>query len=186
MKFPDYIAKLSALYSEQGGRLHLKRGAGAATLDAAERRLGFPLAAELRGVWQFANGGRDWETVFSRPGFLTGYSLFSVAQALQERAGMAARCPRYASYDEPRPRDPRIRPGWFHDGWLPFAGFGGASLLLIQDYTPAAPGQPGQIIAFSHDPDRIDHVAPSLAALLRPSLQNIRRYPDDLLEVEAA
>lgn len=185
MNFPDYVARLSALYREQGGELHLERGASAVTLDAAERELGFPLAADMRAVWQFADGGREWEPVFSRPGFLTGCSLFSVTEALKERAGMAARGAGYASDDEPRPGDPRIRPGWFHDGWLPFAGFGGASLLLIQDYTPAAQGRPGQIIAFTHDPDRIDYVAPGLTALLRPSLQNFQRYPEDLLDLEA-
>jgi cell wall assembly regulator SMI1 len=119
----------------------------------------------------------------SRPGFLTGYDFLPLVAALGERDGLRRRAPNYEGYVETGARDRRIRPGWFHDGWPPFAGFGGGTLLLIQDYSPAAPGNVGQIIAFAHDPDEISYVATDFQNFLRASLPSINRDPQEFLGI---
>ena len=96
---------------------------------------------------------------------------------------MLSIAPQYEGYVEEKPRDQRIRPGWFHDGWLPFAGFGGGILLLIQDYSPTEEGNIGQIIAFTHDPDEISYVAPDFQTFLHHSLSSIKEDPEEFLEI---
>ncbi|KAF0813541.1 hypothetical protein IGB42_01892 [Andreprevotia sp. IGB-42] len=181
MTFQDYITQLAALYRDHDFALDLNPPASASQLVQLEAELGHALKDDLRAAWLHANGGQEWETVFSRPGSLGGYWFLSAQDALLERAHMAQRSPQYLGYAEDRERDHRIQDGWYHDGWLPFANFSGATLLLIQDYSPAPGGQAGQIIAFTHDPDTIEYVAPSLSALLGSSLENIRHYTGEFV-----
>ena len=145
--------------------------------------MGFPLERGLRDAWLTADGSEHQVRMFSRPGFLTGYDFLSLASALKERDSMRSIAPQYEGYVEERPRDQRIRPGWFYDGWLPFAGFGGGILLLIQDYSPAEEGNTGQIIAFTHDPDEISYVAPDFQTFLHHSLSSIKEDPEEFLEM---
>jgi cell wall assembly regulator SMI1 len=105
-----------------------------------------------------------------------------VRDAIKERAGFERRAPRYAGYQESRPRDARISPGWYQPGWLPFATFGGATLVLLVDASPGPGGRVGQVIAFTHDPDEMTYVAPSFSEFLQASLQWLEARPQDLLE----
>lgn len=178
MNFKAYCEALRRLYADEGFALQLRPGAAKPALDRAEAQLGFALAEDLRGAWLHADGGEP-QPVFVRPGYLGGYEFLSLEQALRARDRMKQRSPRYEGYEQPKPRDARIKPGWFHEGWLPFASFGGGTLLLIQDHSPASLGRPGQIIALTHDPDSIDYVAPDFAELLSASLQSIA---DDMEE----
>ena len=107
-----------------------------------------------------------------------------MSEARKERAGFAKRAPRYADYEEESPRDRRILPGWYQPGWLPFASFGGASLVLLVDASPAPPGRSGQLIAFTHDPDEITYVAGSFSAYLAASLAWFEKKPEELLGLD--
>lgn len=182
MEFKHYVDVLHSFYEQHGLLLQLNAGASECLLDAVDAELGQPITAELRDAWRACNGGAwCWQTVFANPGYMTGYSFLTIADALEERATMKKRSALYGEYVDPEPRDPRVRDGWFHDGWLPFAGFGGGTLLLLQDYSPTEAGRVGQILSFSHDPDSIEFVATSLSELLTPSLENILSNPDDFL-----
>ncbi|MGE5201612.1 MAG: SMI1/KNR4 family protein [Acidobacteriota bacterium] len=178
MNFKAYCEALSRLYAEEGFALRLRPGAAKSALDHAEAQLGFALAVDLRGAWLHADGGEP-QPVFVRPGYLDGYEFLSLEQALRARDRMKRRSPRYEDHEQREPRDARIRPGWFQEGWLPFASFGGGTLLLIQDQSPTSLGRSGQIIAFTHDPDSIDYVAPDLAELLSASLESIANDTED-------
>lgn len=181
MQFKDYVEPLRGLYKERDATLHLQRPAPQKGLAKVEAALGAPLDPDLRAAWSVANGGPEYTPVFARPGYLTGYDLFSAEDGLRERGYLAQRAASYGDYQQPEPRDPRIQPGWFQPGWLPFAGFGGGSLLLISDLSPAPAGQPGQIIGFVHDPDEIVYVASSFAEFLEASLQALTNDADELL-----
>lgn len=181
MNFSDYLFRLRAVYESRAFEPGLNPGATSAVVEAVEAQLGFPIAAKVRQAWLLANGGNSDAPVFMRPGFLTGYEFLSLEEAMTERAHMAKRAPRYAGFDEPASADARIREGWFHPGWLPFASFGAGTLLLMVDHTPGEAGTPGQIIAFTHDPDQITWVAPDFAALLMGSIVEIEADPEEFL-----
>ncbi|WP_158685876.1 SMI1/KNR4 family protein [Achromobacter spanius] len=181
MNFSHYIDRLRAVFDAHGHTLNLKPGAAESKLEAVQAELGFAIPADVRQAWLRANGAERDVPVFMRPGYLTAYDFLTLEAAMTKRARMADRAPRYAAYDEPSPRDERIRDGWFHHGWLPFASFGGATLLLLVDHSPSEAGTPGQIIAFTHDPDQITWVAPSFAALLTGSIAEIEADPQEFL-----
>ncbi|EHK68092.1 SMI1/KNR4 family protein [Achromobacter arsenitoxydans] len=181
MNFSSYLDRLRAVYDAYASALSLNPGATKAVMEAAETHLGFPISADVRQAWLLADGCESDGPVFMRPGYLTGYDFLSLEEAITQRSNMAKRAPRYAGFDEPASTDARIREGWFHEGWLPFAGFGGATLLLMADHSPGKLGTPGQIIAFTHDPDQITWVAPSFEALLMGSIIEIEGDPEEFL-----
>ena len=86
----------------------------------------------------------------------------------------------YQGYEQPETRDERIAAGWFEEGWLPFASFAEGTLCLIADYSRAA-ADPGQIIAFTHDPDSIDYVCRDFPTLLMASLQQLSADPEEYM-----
>lgn len=176
MTFDEYLRVLTALHIELNLALTIRAPASMAELKHLEQVWGHQLPDELRTAW-LTTDGCD-QTFFVRPGYLTGYAFLSVAEALQAREGFKARAPRYVEWVEHAPRDRRIKSGWFHPGWLPFASFFG-SLVLLVDTAPAASGTVGQIIAFTHDPDQMTYVAPSFGALLEASLPWIRKNTGD-------
>jgi cell wall assembly regulator SMI1 len=179
MNVEQYFAEVLSLARECGTALQLMPGVGEDTLVAAERVLGFRVEAAMRQAWLAHDGGREGQSAFAWPGFLTGYSFLSLRQALDVRRKIKQRSSNYAGYVQPSCRDKRILDGWYQPGWLPFASFGGTALLLMQDYSPAAKGQAGQIIAFTHDPDSIDYVAPSLQLFLACSFGALRADPEE-------
>ncbi|WP_174074044.1 SMI1/KNR4 family protein [Rhizobium rhizogenes] len=183
MIFADYVEALRHVYSKHDAHINLADGNAETALAEAEARLGFSLDPDLREAWRIADGSEHEVRVFLRPDFLTGYDFLSLASAQKARASMERVSPQYVGYSEPSPRDPRIRDGWFQRGWLPFAAFGGNSLMLIQDYTPSEKGKTGQIIAFTHDPDEISYVAPDFRTFLKLSLQAIKDDPEEFLEL---
>jgi cell wall assembly regulator SMI1 len=183
MLFSEYVEELRKIYREYDAAWGVARGCTERSLKETEALLGFPLEQGLRDAWRIADGSEPEVRVFSRPGFLTGYDFLPLAAALEQRDVMRRRAPNYKGYVAAEARDRRIRPGWFHDGWLPFAGFAGGTLLLIQDYSPAAAGNVGQIIAFTHDPDEISYVAPDFGRFLRASLSSIQEDPEEFMGI---
>lgn len=183
MDFAQYLVRLEAIYNEHDVPWSTQAGASESALAAAERKLGFALDPGLRAAWRSGDGSADEVSLFVRPDFLTSYEFLPLEAALAAREGMCKRAKQYVGYADPQPRDPRIQAGWFHEGWLPFASFGGASLLLIQDYAPAPGGEVGQIIAYVHDPDEIAYVATDFADLLTRSLRDIQADPEEFLQL---
>ena len=181
MKFGAYRAKLDQLYAELEVTPPVQPPAAAKAIAALEKKYGFGLPAELRAAWSSTNGTRAGRAFFARRGYLTGYEFLSTTGAQKAREALAKRARNYAGYVEPEPRDPRIAPGWFQPGWLPFASFGGSTLLLILDLAPARKGRSGQVIAFTHDPDQIEYVASSFERCLAESLAAIKADPEELL-----
>lgn len=183
MQFKDYLAQLTALYVQAEVNLQLQAPASPEEIAALESSYGYRLPVELKNAWLHGNGGATDQHLFARPGYLTGFDFLSIDDALKERAGMLRRSPQYANYryEQGSPRDARISPGWYEPGWLPFAKYGGATLLLILDFSPTTQGQAGQIITFTHDPDCIDYVAPSFDVFLRDSLNMLREYSDEFI-----
>lgn len=181
MNFPQYLDRVRAVCHAHGHALNLNPGAAESALEAVEAELGFSLSADAWQAWLLANGAERDVPVFMRPGYLTAYDFLPLEKAIVGRARMADRATRYAGYDEPESRDARIKEGWFHHGWLPFASFGGATLLLMVDHSPSEAGNSGQIIAFTHDPDQITWVAPSFEALLVASIAEIEAGPEEFL-----
>jgi cell wall assembly regulator SMI1 len=179
LAFTAYLERLEALYGKLERKLPLRPPATATALKRLEKQLGSALPPSLHAAWQTSNGSRSDTPFFARSGYLTAHDFLSVPQALEARQAMRRRAPRYKDYSEPKRRDRRIAQGWFQPGWLPFAGFGGGTLLLLVDLSPAARGSAGQVIAFTHDPDTLDYVASSFDAFLRSSATALKRYADE-------
>jgi cell wall assembly regulator SMI1 len=181
MTFAAYLRAIGKIYGDVDRRLVLSSPAREAELRDLEATFRAKPPLALRSAWLSANGGKAGTPLFARPGFLTGYDFLSVAGARREQIGLQKRSRQYKDYVEPRPRDARIRPGWFEPGWLPFADFGGATLLLMVDMSPTAKGSKGQVIAFTHDPDRISWTSKSFSDFLAASLKAFKADREELL-----
>ncbi len=71
----------------------------------------------------------------------------------------------FTSDDIERMRDGRIKPYLFNQKWLPFAQYCDSCYLML-DFDPDKEGKDGQVICYSHDPDRVIYVASSLRDLV--------------------
>ncbi|ABX51424.1 SMI1/KNR4 family protein [Shewanella sp. SP1S1-7] len=182
MDVKTYLQALNALYANVNQTFALNHGLSNSALDEAEKQLGFTLAPPLRELWGYANGGNEWSTVFARKDYFCRYDFLSLASSLKYRDRMQKQAQHYVGYHEPEVRDPKIQSGWYQEGWLPFAQFGGGTLLLIADHSPSALGQMGQVIAYTHDPDMMDFICPNLSQFFEQSLAQISLYPDELIE----
>lgn len=171
-----YIARIRALYALQNVPLGVREGATQASINKYRRVTKQPISDALEELWRTTDGTST--TVLARPGFLTGYELMTLEASLAHRESTERRQGNYSDYVEPTPRDSRIRPGWYHSGWLPFATFFG-SLVLMEDHAPQPGGLSGQIIAYTHDPDEITWVAKSLDELLPLSAAELEAAPSE-------
>jgi len=184
MKFDRYLELLRPLAAEQGIELQLRPGVSESALADVEQKLGFQLDKPMRQAWLTHNGGEEWQNTFAIPDLTDGYTLLSLGQAMAAREHLKTRSTQYDNYQQPKRRDKRIQKGWYHPGWVPFAGFGGGTLLLMQDYSPAPTGVAGQIIAFTHDPDAITYVADGFASFLRESINALKSDPEEFFPEE--
>lgn len=149
MDAATYIDTIKAAYASEGHTLTLSP-ASDSTLALLSNLPYEP--TWLVSIWKLANGGPAYFPIFARPGYLTGYDLLSIEDAMTVRESLARRAPQYDDYTDPHPRDHRVMPGWYHDSWIPFASFGGGTLLLIL--------QEEHVIAYTHDPDEMSYVSP--------------------------
>jgi len=183
MDAQSFLRAIKLVYASFDLELDLERGASDATI--AHLHSVIPDCEPLKplvDLWRLADGnGEICRPVFVRPDFSTGYDLLSVQVALNQREAMRRRAPRYEGYADPSPRDRRIRPGWWQPGWLPFGAFYG-TLLLILDLSPSEHGTPGQVIAFTHDPDEITFIADSFTELLAASAEEFEANGEEVLE----
>lgn len=181
MTFEDYLSQLRKVYTSVGRRLKLRSPATDAKLSKFEGLIGRKLPPNLRNIWITANGTGDDFVIFAIPDLTDRYRLLSLKEATEEWEAFAVRAPQYGDYEQGSPRGRRIRSGWFEPGWVPFAGFGGGSLVLMMDLEPTKLGLVGQIINYTHDPDEITYVAPSFEQFLADSLKAISEDPDFFL-----
>jgi hypothetical protein len=198
-----YLASIRDVYRSHRADLVLEAGASDADIASVARALlpetetlsthpqpGRPgttttttaLDPVLTALWRSANGGPEYAPVFARPGYSTGYDFLSTAEAVALRGRLRTRAPQYGGYIDPSPRDARIRAGWYHPGWLPFASFGGGTLILLVDGSPAERGRKGQVIAYAHDPDQMSYVAGSMGELLEVSGKWFAEEGEEILE----
>ncbi len=182
MEFSAYTEAVRAIYKRIGVPWTSVLGCSAPAITAAETEIGFPLHPALRAAWMIADGSGA-TSIFTQPALEEPYTFLSIAAALDMRESFSGIASNYAGYEEPEPRDTRMRDGWFLEGWLPFANFGGGTLMLILDYTPSESGQAGQVIAFTHDPDEITYVAQDLPTFLGLSLQTIMEHPEKFVGI---
>ena len=186
MRPEEYAKRLGALYKKMDASLRLELPITEASLANTEKELGFTIDPDLRAYWLYANGGEaDYPFFVAREGYYTVHDFLSIESAINEREHMASRAHQYADYEDPRPRDKRIKNSWYEQGWLPFGNFGGGSLLLISDLSPSRLGKVGQVIGYVHDPDEIVYVADSFSTLLKQSIEELEnRYEEYLDDVE--
>jgi cell wall assembly regulator SMI1 len=141
-----------------------------ATLEGA---LG-PIDAGLAALWRITQGSSDADPqpMFQRPGFLDALDLLAPWQARHQAKNMRNRAQRMWDLAGPASTDERLTGRWWEPGWLPFASFHGDIVLLV-DAAPGPKGQAGQVIAFVHDPDQMQWIAPSFADYLQASADSI-------------
>lgn len=175
MEFSAYTESVRAIYKRIGVPWTSVLGCSAPAITAAKTEIGFPLHPALRAAWMIADGSGA-TSIFTQPALEEPYKFLSIAAALDMRESFSGIASNYAGYEEPEPRDTRIR-----EGWLPFAIFGGGTLML--DCTPSESGQAGQVIAFTHDPDEITYVAQDLPTFLGLSLQTIMEHPEKFVGI---
>src|SRR5688572_2311361 len=157
------------------------RGNQPATEDeirAAGQQIHFDIENGLRDLWLLCNGADYWMTFFGvfsdEP---TPCRFLSVAEAVQRWQEFQGSI---RDYEQDSPRDPRIRGGWSHPRWLPFAEFNGFSTCVMYDRAPNDGGTDGQIIVYQHDPDAIYWVARNFEEFFQQSNRIIEE--NDLIE----
>ncbi len=180
----SYLASVAAAYAGFDQALELNPPLPADARAALLEKLGFELPEWLNQLWQCADGGPDYQPVFARPNYFTGADFLSVADAMDMRDRLRGIAGNYIGWQEDKPRDPRVRDGWFLDGWVPFAAFGGSTIVLFADCDPAPGGTAGQVIAFVHDPDQISLLAPDGESYLQQSLDWFTDQAEDFVPEE--
>lgn len=171
-----FLNRIRALYARVDVPLRFNSGATHARIEKYRRGSKQAFSDTLEELWRTADGTEL--PILARPGFSSSYSLLSLEDSLARRASMERYEENYRDYVEPTLRDPRIRPGWYHRGWVPFAS-SVASLWLMEDHTPQPGGCVGQIIGYVHDPDEIVWIANSLSELLPLAAAMLESDPED-------
>lgn len=156
-----YLESVHALHAQFDADLALNPPLSSPDLDAAIAAFGVEVPLWLADLWREADGGPAYAAVFTRPGFFTGLDFLSLERSLALRTSLNALSPQFEGWEEPHPRDKRIASDWFPLGWIPFAAFGGSTIVLFADCAPGPGGHVGQVIAYVHDPDHITFMPPT-------------------------
>jgi cell wall assembly regulator SMI1 len=155
MTFARYLHLVRTTYAKVDIELDVSKSATPAAIKRLSNALGFSPSKSLCDAWLTANGSLT--PLFAPPERRLGLRMLAVDEVLDEREGMRERA---STCDEPAGGgdswDARILNCWFQHGWVPFAEFGGGSVLLMEDHSPSRVGETSQIIAFVHDPDEIE------------------------------
>lgn len=179
MTSEQYLQHLQAVYAEYHLPFERKRSATEADLAELTTALG-PLDPALAALWRMTEGGEDEQPMFQRPGFVDALEFLTPRQALAQARSMAKRAQRMWDLAGPASTDKRLTGHWWHAGWLPFASFYGDIVLLV-DRHPGAEGTAGQVIAYVHDPDEMQWIAPSFEAYLQAAADSIDQDREEFL-----
>ena len=175
---------MRTLHAQFDADLALNPPLSSQDLDAALAAFGVEVPLWLSDLWLEADGGPAYAAVFTRPGFFTGLDFLSLEQSLALRASLNALSPQFEGWEEPDPRDNRIASDWFPLGWLPFAAFGGSSIVFFAVCAPGPHGHVGQVSAYVHDPDQITFVAADGETYLGASLEWFRAEVEEFVAEE--
>ncbi|NIF82501.1 SMI1/KNR4 family protein [Comamonas sp. Tr-654] len=181
MRPDQYLAHLRAVYAAFQLPFDPMPPASEQELTALAAELG-PLDPDLAALWRLTAGSSSDRTqpLFQRPGFVDALDLLTPAQATAQAAGMEKRAQRMWDLAGPASQDPRLSGRWWQAGWQPFASFYGDIVLLV-DQHPGPEGQRGQIIAYVHDPDQIQWIAPNFGAYLQAAADSIDADREEFL-----
>ncbi|MER5782532.1 SMI1/KNR4 family protein [Streptomyces mobaraensis] len=151
--------------------------ASAAALEDAERRIGRALPADLRALYQVADGdgeGLGHRYLLGGDAWLSLRHLVTVYARLQEPAPAHWELDWDAVVHDADPPGTVRRCGG-HPGWVPFASGEDGNYLAV-DLSPAVGGRPGQVIRIGRDHHRQPaYVADSVTALLGHQLEQLER-----------
>ncbi len=125
----------------------MRRGASEDDILRAEARIGRPLPGEVRTAYRVHDGGALLDVARGE--------MLSLAQATEERAmmndigwGRGPELPNDGQSVGP------VKPLWWSEGWLPFVGTAGGTMLCL-DLDPPPGGALGQVVEYWKDgPER--------------------------------
>ncbi|RAY17146.1 SMI1/KNR4 family protein [Actinomadura craniellae] len=147
--------------------------ASPAEIERAEQRLGARLPADLRALYEIADGDRD-AGIFDGSTWLPLDEVVRVHERTRERDWFGWELGWDKTVRDTDPPD-TVRRCTGHPAWIPFAHDHGGNYLAA-DLAPARAGRPGQIIRIGRDyGDGPGHVADSVTTLLGDYLDMLDR-----------
>ena len=155
-------------------------GASQEALSAFEEKFHLTLPDDFKRLYQYKNGSKYLSIL---PSVIDEAEMTFCLMSLQEienskqyfqnkDALLTAFSDYFTSDDIEAMRDSRIKPYLFNKKWLPFAQYCDSCYLML-DFDPDQAGKEGQVLCYSHDPDRVVYVASSIGALINEIMGGI-------------
>lgn len=155
-------------------------GASQEALSAFEEKFHLTLPDDFKRLYQYKNGSKylsilpsvidETEMTFC---LMSLQEIENIKQYFQNKdALLTAFSDYFTSDDIEAMRDSRIKPYLFNQKWLPFAQYCDSCYLML-DFDPDQAGKEGQVLCYSHDPDRVVYVASSIGALINEIMGGI-------------
>ena len=155
-------------------------GASQEALSAFEEKFHLTLPDDFKRLYQYKNGSKylsilpsvidEAEMTFC---LMSLQEIENIKQYFQNKdALLTAFSDYFTSDDIEAMRDSRIKPYLFNQKWLPFAQFCDSCDLML-DFDPDQARKEGQVLCYSHDPDRVVYVASSIGALINEIMGGI-------------
>jgi hypothetical protein len=155
-------------------------GASQEALSAFEEKFHLTLPDDFKRLYQYKNGSKylsilpsvidEAEMTFC---LMSLQEIENIKQYFQNKdALLTAFSDYFTSDDIEAMRDSRIKPYLFNQKWLPFAQYCDSCYLML-DFDPDQAGKEGQVLCYSHDPDRVVYVASSIGALINEIMGGI-------------
>ena len=188
---PHEFQRLSRIFERLGFPLKTAPPASDVKIDSIEEITGIAVDDDLKQLWRISNGSQrcDWFA----DGEVEDFSPHEFQSIQQVLSGWNL----FAPYDEALyaqwyddeswgERDPRIQRHLLrHSKWLAVTDCYGGHQQLHFDADPTELGIYGQMILFSHDPDRIDWSDNNFLSFFRRSndlLEELAGDPELLIE----
>ena len=155
-------------------------GASQEALSAFEEKFHLTLPDDFKRLYQYKNGSKYLSIL---PSVIDEDEMTFFLMSLQDienikhyfqnnDALLTAFSDYFTSDDIEAMRDSRIKPYLFNQKWLPFAQYCDSCYLML-DFDPDQAGKEGQVLCYSHDPDRVVYVASSIGALINEIMGGI-------------
>ena len=155
-------------------------GASQEELSRFEETFHLTLPDDFKRLYQYKNGSKylsilpsvidEAEMTFC---LMSLQEIENIKQYFQNKdALLTAFTDYFTSDDIEAMRDSRIKPYLFNQKWLPFAQYCDSCYLML-DFDPDQAGKEGQVLCYSHDPDRVVYVASSIGALINEIMGGI-------------
>lgn len=162
------LDRLCAIAHGFGGSLIRQPPATTEQIGRVESLTGIVFDGDLRGLYDFSNGGEYPQTWFAaETDELTPFRFLTLDEVLEYAESDSHYNPHIDNSDVPW--DPRHQRYDWHSLWLPFAVFNNGGSKLYFDADPTPEGRFGQIISYQHDPDAVRYTAGGLVEFLQES-----------------